>query len=159
MKHLAYALDIDSPPERVWEQLTDFEGFPDWNPFIRRASGKLAPGETLELTLELGGTERTFRPTLTRVVPNRELRWQVRIGVRGIFDVERIFQVEPVGNGRTRFAQSEICSGVLVPVLFLWGKLERDILRGYHELARAVKERVEPGAVAKGSESPQSDHV
>lgn len=146
MKRLAYALEMDTRPERVWEQLTDFEGFPEWNPFIRRASGKLEPGERIRLTLKLGGSERTFRPTLTQVVPNRELRWQVHVGVPGIFDVERIFQIEPAGEGRTRFAQSEICSGALAPILFLGGKLERDILHGYQELARAIKERVERGA-------------
>lgn len=159
MRRLAYALDLDTSPERVWEQLTDFEGFPDWNPFIRRASGTLAPGEGIRVTLKLGGREWTFRPTLTRVTPNRELRWQVHLGVPGIFDVERIFQIEPAGEGRTRFAQSEICTGVLTPILFLGGKMERDILRGYQEFAHKVKERVERGAVAGGHESAPLDRV
>jgi hypothetical protein len=143
MRRLASALDIDAAPERVWEQLTDFSGFPSWNPFIRRASGELRVGNRLSITLKLGRAERTFKPRLSKVEPNRELRWLAQVGPRGLFDVERIFQIEPLPDGRTRFAQSEICTGLFEPVLFIGGKLERDILRGYDAFARAIKERVE----------------
>jgi hypothetical protein len=144
MKSLAYALDIDAPPQRIWEQLTDFAGFTEWNPFIRRAAGRLEPGQRIEIRMKLGASERTFRPILSRVEPNRELRWLARIGPKGVFDVERIFELQPLSTGGTRFVQSETCTGVLAPLLFLGGKLERDILRGYREFADAIKRRVEP---------------
>jgi hypothetical protein len=157
MKRLASALEIDAPPERVWEQLTDFQGFPAWNPFIRSASGELQTGTRLTIRMKLGSSERTFRPTVIKVEPNRELRWLARIGPRGVFDVERIFQLEPLDKGRTRFAQSEICTGLIEPILFIGGKLERDILRGYDEFAHAIKNRVErpadAGAKTGGSQS------
>jgi hypothetical protein len=63
--------------------------------------------------------------------------------------VERIFQLQPLGDGRTRFAQSEVCTGLLAPVLFIGGKLERDILNGYDAFAHAIKERVERPSVAR----------
>jgi hypothetical protein len=143
MRRLASALDIAAPPERVWEQLTDFPGFPSWNPFIRKASGDLKVGNQLQITLKLGRVERTFRPKLSRIEPNRELRWVAQVGPKGLFDVERIFQCEPLPNGDTRFAQSEICTGLFEPILFIGGKLEKDILRGYQDFAHAIKERVE----------------
>jgi hypothetical protein len=143
MRRLAAALDIDAPPERVWEQLTDFSSFPSWNPFIRHAFGDLQVGSKLTITLKLGRAERTFKPTLSKFEPNRELRWLAQVGPKGLFDVERIFQCEPLPDGRTRFAQSEICTGLFEPVLFIGGKLEKDILRGYQDFAHAIKERVE----------------
>lgn len=143
MKKLASALEIAAPPERIWEQLTDFTGFQAWNPFIRSATGDIRPGNRITITMKLGSSERTFRPTVSKVEPNRELRWLAQIGPRGVFDVERIFVIEPLADGRTRFAQSEICTGLLEPILFLGGKLERDILRGYDEFAHAIKDRVE----------------
>ena len=148
MRRLAFALDIAATPERIWEQLTDFAGFHAWNPFIRRASGDLRLGSRLTITMQLGSSERTFRPTLIKVEPHRELRWLARMGPRGVVDVERVFQIEPLADGRTRFAQSETCTGLIEPILFIGGKLERDILRGYDQFAHAIKDRVERPSVA-----------
>lgn len=152
MRRLASSLDIDASPERVWEQLTDFAGFPSWNPFIRRASGKLRVGNRIQVRLKLGNAEVTLSPTLSKVEPNRELRWLAQVGPRGIFDVERIFELEALDGGRTRFTQSEVCTGFLQPVLFIGGKLERDILRGYDAFANAIKQRVERPSVANPGE-------
>ena len=117
MRRLAAHLDIQAPPERVWEQLTDFAAFPSWNPFILNATGTLTVGSRIQITLRLGNANRVFRPTLSKVEPNRELRWLARIGPKGVFDVERVFELQPLGDGRTRFAQSEACTGLLEPVL------------------------------------------
>lgn len=32
-------ITIQAEPQRVWEILTRFEGYPEWNPFIIRAQG------------------------------------------------------------------------------------------------------------------------
>ena len=32
---------INAPAERVWAEMTDFASFPDWNPFVRKAQGRL----------------------------------------------------------------------------------------------------------------------
>ena len=36
-KNLASTIGIDASPERVWQVLTDFAAYPEWNPFIVRA--------------------------------------------------------------------------------------------------------------------------
>jgi Polyketide cyclase / dehydrase and lipid transport len=40
-KQLDSSIDIDAGPERVWEVLTDFGAYPEWNPFM--AEQTLAP--------------------------------------------------------------------------------------------------------------------
>ena len=83
MRGLRPEIDIDASAEHVWAALTDFAAFPEWNPFIRRIEGMLAVGSRLEVSLGASGTKpMTFRPTVLRVDPNRELRWLGRVGHR-----------------------------------------------------------------------------
>ncbi len=78
MKQLHSEIDIDAPAKHVWELLTDFASYPQWNPFIRSISGHPAPGERLQARLEPpGGRGMTFKPKVLTAEPNRELRWLV----------------------------------------------------------------------------------
>jgi len=40
VKELRSEIEIEAPTERVWGVLTDFAAYPEWNPFIRRVSGR-----------------------------------------------------------------------------------------------------------------------
>ena len=40
MKEVFSEIDIQAPAERVWQVLTDFASYPEWNPFIRRINGE-----------------------------------------------------------------------------------------------------------------------
>lgn len=134
-------IEIEAPAERIWRILTDFETYPSWNPFVRRAAGELRPGARLEITVQPAGRgEFSFQPTLISVEPERELRWLGRLGVPGLFDGEHGFTIEPLGRERVRFRHREVMSGLLVP--FLGGML-RDTERGFHAMNRALKSRAE----------------
>ena len=134
---------IHAPAERVWAEMTDFASFPQWNPFVREAHGKLVPGEKLKIRLRLDrGLRMTFRPRVTVVEPNRELRWLATLGRPGVFDVDRAFQIEPRDEGSVRFVMSEECSGWLTPVMFATN-LEAQLYRGYDAFNEALRRRVE----------------
>lgn len=141
MSELSAVVEIEAPPSRVWETFTDFRSFPQWNPFIRRAEGELMGGSRLRVTLQLGRLAVPLRPRVTRVDAPRELRWRARLGVPGLFDVDRRFFFEPVGAAGCRFHQAERARGLLSPLLM--PLLRRPILRGYHRLNTALKTRVE----------------
>ncbi len=144
MKELYSEIEIQAPAERVWDLLTDFAGFPQWNPFIRRASGKVEVGEHLEVILQPSGAQgMTFKPTVLKAEPNRELRWLGRLLLPGLFDGEHSFTIESLGENRVRFVQSEIFTGLLVP-LFSRG-LDADTRRGFEEMNQALKARAEQG--------------
>ena len=145
MKELRSEIEIGAPAERVWRILTDFAGFPAWNPFIRHARGNLLAGERLEVSLQPSGARgMSFRPTVLTVDVHRELRWIGHFLVPGLFDGEHIFTIEPVGTNRVRFVQREIFTGLLVP-LFARG-LDTDTRRGFEEMNQALKARAEDAA-------------
>jgi hypothetical protein len=142
MKELRSDIEIQASAELVWQLLTDFASFPRWNPFIRQARGNVLVGERLEVIIHPSGANgMTFRPTILKAEPNRELRWIGHLLVSGLFDGEHIFTIEPLGKNRVRFVQREIFTGLLVP-LFARG-LDTDTRRGFEEMNQALKVRAE----------------
>jgi hypothetical protein len=142
MKELHSQIDIDASPERVWDILTDFASYPQWNPFIRRISGELKAGQRLEVRLEPPDSRGiTLRPTVLSAEPNRELRWLGHLFVPGLFDAEHSLSIQPLEENRVRFVQSEVFKGALVPLLAR--SLDNNTLRGFEQMNGALKEQAE----------------
>jgi hypothetical protein len=142
MKQLDTQIEIDAPAKRVWEVLTDFASYPQWNPFIRHISGRPAPGERLQARLAPpGGRAMTFKPKVLTAEPNRELRWLGHLLLPGLFDGEHSFTIEPLEENRVRFIQQEAFKGLLVPLFAR--SLETNTQQGFEEMNHALKERAE----------------
>ena len=141
MRELRAKIEIDAPPERVWQVLTDFAAYPEWNPFIRSIEGEPEVGSRLKVRIEPpGGRGMTFRPTVQAAEPGRELRWLGRLFLPGLVDGEHRLALEPLQGGRSRFIQGERFSGLLV------GLLTRTLTateRGFQQMNEALKRRVE----------------
>jgi len=68
MKKIRTEIEIEASPEKVWGILTDLDRYPDWNPFIKRASGDVREGEKLEILIEPpGGKAMVFKPIVKKV--------------------------------------------------------------------------------------------
>lgn len=133
---------IQASAERVWSILTDFDAYPEWNPFIRWVRGEPRVDARLEARIQPSGARgMTFRPTVLVANPNRELRWLGRILFPGVFDGEHRFVIQPIGQDTVLFQQSEQFRGVLVPLLR--SSLDRDTRRGFAEMNAALKVRSE----------------
>ena len=142
MKELRSHIEIEATAERVWQVLTDFAAYPEWNPFIRRVNGRPEVGEQLVARMRPSGTKgMTFRPTVLKAEPNRQLRWLGHLLVPGLFDGEHIFEIEELDEDRVLFVQREVFKGLLVPLLAR--SLDRDTQRGFEEMNRALRERAE----------------
>ena len=142
MKELYSEIEIEATDERVWQILTNFADFPQWNPFLRQASGEIEVGAKIEVEIQPpDGSAMTFKPTVIRVAPEQELRWLGRLLLPGVFDGEHYFELSPLGEGRTRFVQREQFRGLLVPLL--WKSLETNTRRGFEAMNTALKKRAE----------------
>lgn len=121
--------------------LTDFESYPSWNPFIQSIAGRPDEGEKLEVRIAPPGRRAMrFRPTVLKAEAPRELRWLGRVLLPGLFDGEHIFQIEPSGDGGSRFIQRERFTGVLVPLL---GGMLPKTEQGFAAMNEALKQRTE----------------
>jgi hypothetical protein len=143
MRTISATVDIAATPEQVWAVLTDLTAYPEWNPFIRSASGQLTEGSTLTLRLvPAHGRAVTFRPKVLAAQPGVLLRWIGRLILPGIFDGTHQFALDNLG-GHTRLTQSETFRGALVT---LAGKNITQTEADFRALNQALKLRVEHAA-------------
>jgi hypothetical protein len=141
-KQLHAEVEIGATPDRVWEVLTDFAAYQDWNPFIVQAAGQAVPGTRLELHMRLSGRRpTTIRPEVLEADPARRFRWLGRVLVPGVFDGEHTFTIEPAGPGRARLTQHEEFRGLLAPLVVKL--IAKPTLASFHQMNQALKTRVE----------------
>ncbi len=147
MNHaLRSSIDIDAPPDVVWDVLTDLEAYDQWNPFIVSSSGSVAVGEQLTNRMEPpGGKGMTFKPRVTEVADQRVFEWLGRLVVPGVFDGRHRFELSE-RDGKTRLEQNEDFSGILVP--FMRKSLDGQTLKGFEVMNAALKDRAEARARA-----------
>ncbi|MEF8791361.1 MAG: SRPBCC domain-containing protein [Haloarculaceae archaeon] len=152
MSDIHTAIEIDAPTGTVWSVLTDFEAYPEWNPYSR-IEGQPRVGERLRVSPgPEAGRAPTFRPRVL-AADGRELRWLGHLYVRGLFDGEHSFVVEDLGEGRSKLTQSETFSGLLVgPIVRFVGEETEANFRGGNEALKARAESL-AGAGGDGSAS------
>ncbi|MGK5729415.1 SRPBCC family protein [Streptomyces sp. URMC 124] len=134
-------IDIAAPASRVWQVLTDFDAYPQWNPFLVSVKGRPVEGAVLESVIVNNGSAMRFRPTVRAAVPGRELRWLGRLGVPGLLDGEHSFLIEETGPAGVRFTHAESFTGVLVAVPFIRRKI--DVHDAFAAMNTALKQRAE----------------
>lgn len=140
MREISTQVDISATPQHVWEILTDFPRYAEWNPFIREAAGEARVGSSLSLRMfPSKGRPVSFKPRVLAAQEAVELRWLGRFVLPGIFDGEHRFALSPYDGG-TRVVQSEKFSGLLVPVL---GSVVGDTAENFRLLNDALKDRAE----------------
>jgi len=151
---------VDASPDSVWELLTDFPRFPEWNPLHRRirSRGPLRPGTKITISLKMGNFRSIHGARLTTFDPERrEFGWVAQAGlVPGLVVVERSFRVEADENGGARLVQDERDSGFGVPLLFAGGRFERRIRQGFDALADAIRARLVGDAATTTATSDSS---
>ena len=149
MKELYSEIEIEATDEQVWQILTNFADFPQWNPFLRRASGEIEVGAKLEVELQPpDGSAMTFKPTLLKVEPNRELRWLGHLIMPGLFDGEHIFTIEPLDTNQVKFVQREEFRGILAALMLRF--IGENTRHGFEAMNQALKDEAE--------KSSQNDH-
>jgi hypothetical protein len=139
------AIEIRAPLNDVWQILTDFSAYPEWNPHIRQVRGEPRVGGRLTIRSQPpGGRTIVLRPMVVAWTPPTELRWRGTFISRLLFTGEHGFRLEQLDSARVRFHQDETFSGVLVP---LYGRLRLTRTReGFDQMNEALRERAESGA-------------
>jgi demethylmenaquinone methyltransferase / 2-methoxy-6-polyprenyl-1,4-benzoquinol methylase len=143
VKTLAAKIDVEAPPDRVWEVLTDFPSYPQWNPFMFSVEGRAEAGAHLRIGMQRrGGMVLRFGGRVVVADPPRELAWTGE-GLRGhwpgLLRGDRRVVIEPLAGGRSRLQMHTTFTGVLSP-LMAWLERYRE---AFGEMEAALKARAE----------------
>lgn len=135
-------IHINASPEKVWAILTNFEAYPQWNPFIQQISGDPQVGKKIEAFIVLPGSKgMTFKPTVLAFEAHKELRWIGHLLIPGIFDGEHKFELQANTDGTTTFLHSEKFTGILIPLM--QKMLNVDTRKGFESMNIKLKELAE----------------
>lgn len=106
-------INIRANAAAICSLLTDAKGFPRWNSTVTGVEGQIREGERLRL--HVPGTDRTFTPKVSGVVPNEWMTWTG--GFAPIFKGVRTFELSPRNDGSTDFTMEERFSGLILPLV------------------------------------------
>lgn len=136
-KEIKTSVRINAEKKKVWQVLTDFEKYSEWNTFIPSLTGEVKEGK--QITVNLQGM--IFKPKVLKYKPNSELRWLGHLGFKGLFDGEHRFLLLDNGDGTTTLEQSEKFSGILVRLFVK--QLDRKTKSGFEQMNNEIKMHVE----------------
>jgi hypothetical protein len=106
-------VNIRAGADSIWNLLTDAKDFPRWNSTVTSIEGQIRDGE--QIRLRVPGTDRTFTPKISGVVPSVRMIWTG--GFAPLFKGVRTFELRPCNDGTTDFAMEERFSGAMLPLL------------------------------------------
>jgi hypothetical protein len=145
MHEIRTEIDIAATPSRVWEVLTDFPAYAQWNPFVRSIAGQPVKDQQLSITIQPADSKAMkFKPRVLVADAGSELRWLGHLWMRGVFDGEHYFRLTPNAQGGTAFVHGERFSGLLVGLAR--SSLEGGTRSGFVAMNKALKERAESAA-------------
>lgn len=142
-KEIKTEIIINGTKEKVWQVLTDFASYPEWNPFIVQIEGHATKGTRLKNTLLNGGKKYQFKPILLTVEPGESFSWLGSLFFKGLFDGLHSFKLEDAGNGQVKLIHSESFSGLVSS--YILKKIGNDTRNNFVKMNQALKERVEFG--------------
>lgn len=135
-------IQIMAPISSVWEVLTDFSHYPEWNPFILAVRGVVQEGASVKYRFEFPPGVRVWATAkILRFEQQVELRWAAHFLTPALFNGEHYFAIEQVSESSVTFRHGETFTGLLVllalPLLRIYGQ------QAYQGLNNALKKRAE----------------
>jgi uncharacterized protein YndB with AHSA1/START domain len=136
-------IEIDAPPEVVFDILTDLARYPDWNPFTPHIDSSLELGTPVRMKVRLGNTSKLSEQVEYVTANERPIRlcWGADIPWRFLIRADRCQTLEPLEGGRTRYICTDAISGLLAPLVIRF--FGPGMQRGFDDCALALKKRAE----------------
>ena len=141
MRELRTEIQISASIDKVWQVLTDFDHWKDWNPTVKQVQGSASLGAKLNITM-MGEDckEMSYQSLVLEVSPPNVFRWRATMMAGFLFTNDRVFELKEK-NGVTELIHKEEYSGLMVPLS--WKKLNQLALPMLEKMNKALKDKLE----------------
>ena len=141
MKEVYSEIQINASASVVWDILTDFEKFGEWNPFIKEISGTLKEGSELRIFIEPPNSKgMEFKPTLKKVETEKKIQWLGKVWIPKLFDGDHSWTINQIDDNIVLFIQKERFTGIFIP---FFSKLLKNTKSGFEMMNQNLKQRAE----------------
>lgn len=136
--------DIAAPASVVWEILTDFPNYSDWNPFCVRAEARLEMGSPVVMKLVVPGAPGQLVPNceyICAIEPERMISWELPHNEYWPYPARRDQIIEATGPASCRYVSTDAFLGQNgIHVMRFCGPW---VKQAFDSTGRALKERAE----------------
>lgn len=134
-------LEIDAPAELVWEVITDFPHYGEWNPFCLECTSTLKPGDTINMRVNLGRAPQKVVEIIESCVPGKGFSYHMKPLPLGALRSLRSHAIEACGADKSQYRSHFELSGWLLPlVAAMFGE---GMQSGFEQMSAGVKQRAE----------------
>ena len=147
MKEIRTEIIINASKDKVWNVLTNFIEYPEWNPFIRSLEGQAVKDTRLLATLQLKDRKpMVFKPVVTVSDEKKRFEWLGSTPLN-VVNGRHYFILEEISGKQVKFIHGEQFTGILASPFHK--KLAGPTRAGFVEMNKALKDRAELLAGAK----------
>ena len=141
MKEIKTEIIINASKEDVWNVLSNFSQYPEWNPFIRSLEGQAIKDTKLVATLQLKDRKpMVFKPVVTVSDENQKFEWLGSTPLN-VVNGRHYFIVEEINEQQVKFVHGEQFTGILAKPFHK--RLAEPTQSGFIEMNKALKNRAE----------------
>jgi hypothetical protein len=132
---------IRASQARVWEVLSDFEGWKDWNPLYPKVDGRLGIGAPLTLEQRLPGQPpETISVGVIDWIPYEQIHWGTQLA-RGWAQYVQYIEIEPLGAENCIFSIGRLYGGFLGD--YIAKRARRTVRAGFEQMCEALRVEAE----------------
>lgn len=136
-------VDINAPASVVWDVLTDFERYSEWNSFCISIKSNRNLNELVYMQVRIPGTDQVIpvNEYLVAYEPNRLLSWEQRPTDDNKDAARRDQYIEELGPEKSSYFTTDLFLGLNADTIM---ETHGDwVQQGFDQIARDVKKRAE----------------
>lgn len=151
---IEHSFEIDASAETVWQVITDFGRYNEWNPFIVGCSCDLAVGNdiVMQVVLGEGKAPRSQTETISELEPGKHFAYTSPKNPTFLLRSYRSHTVTSLPEGKSRYQSRFALHGWLSPLLGLL--LGASLRWGFEAMAQGIVRQSE--SEAQSAKNPLS---
>lgn len=134
-------LEVNAPAETVWQVITDFDKYPEWNPFLEACESTLKPGDPIHVTVHLGKQVRRETEYIIECTPGKGFAYRMKPPPLGMLRSRRSHEIVPIDDQRCTYRSRFRLEGWLAPVVQAF--MGKHLLAGFNGMSEGIRMRAE----------------